>query len=268
VIYKNMLEWIIFALIGVLSGLSSGLLGLGGGVIIVPALLIVFAWQGLLGPNLMHMAVATSLMTIIVTSSTSAYSHHKHGNINWGLASKIAPGLVLGGLFGAALATRLSSHFLQQFFAFYLLFAAVKIWLPKPSSGHQRLLNKSVLLSFGSFVGVISSLVGIGGGTLIVPYLIMANQSMQRAIGTSALCGLPISIAAVTGFLFFGQTQETLNMTLQSGFIHWPAFLGIISTSSLFAIIGVKLAKKLSEVILKLLFSTVLLVGAVYLAVK
>lgn len=263
-----MLEWLVFSFVGILAGLSSGLLGLGGGVIIVPALLMIFSWQGLLGPHLMHMAVSTSLMTIIITSSTSAYSHQKQGNVDWSLIRKLTPGLVLGGLLGAALATQLSSRFLQQFFSLYLLFAAVKMWLPKPLAVHQQLLNKLVLISFGSIVGVISSLVGIGGGSLIVPYLVMANQTMQRAIGTSATCGLPISIAAVVGFLIFGQLPENNSMIWQSDLIHWPAFWGIISTSSLFAIVGVKLAKKLSVVILKLLFSTVLLIEVVYLAMN
>ncbi|MBL1321057.1 MAG: sulfite exporter TauE/SafE family protein [Methylophaga sp.] len=262
-----MIEWIIFALIGVLSGLSSGLLGLGGGVIIVPALLMVFAWQGLLGPHLMHMAITTSLMTIIVTSTTSAYSHHKHGNIDWHLVSKLIPGLVLGGLLGAALATQLSSQFLQQFFALYLLFAAIKMWLPNPSTVHRYLLNKSVLIGFGSIVGGISSLVGIGGGTLVVPYLVMANQPIQRAIGISATCGLPIAISAVAGFIIFGQEQEGSTMTSGAGFIHWTAFWGIISTSSIFAIVGVELAKKLPMERLKQIFSTVLLVSSVYLAI-
>ncbi|MFW5426021.1 MAG: sulfite exporter TauE/SafE family protein [Methylophagaceae bacterium] len=260
-----MLEWIIFALIGVLSGLSSGLLGLGGGVIIVPALLVVFSWQGLLGPHLMHMAVATSLMTIIVTSATSAYSHHQHRNVDWNLVTRLIPGLVLGGMVGAVLATQLSSQFLQRFFAIYLLFAAIKMWLPTPLTLHKQLLNKSALIGFGSVVGIISSLVGIGGGTLIVPYLVMANQSIKRAIGTSATCGLPIAISAVTGFILFGQEQEGNTLIGEAGFIYWPAFWGIISTSSLFAIVGVKLAKKLPMMVLKQLFSIVLLMGAVYL---
>ncbi|PHS23916.1 MAG: permease [Methylophaga sp.] len=262
-----MLEWIIFALIGVLSGLSSGLLGLGGGVIIVPALLFVFSWQGLLGSQLMHMAVATSLMTIIITSVISAYGHHQHQYVDWKIVKKLVPGLVLGGLLGAALATQLSGQFLQQFFAVYLLFAAIKIWLPNPATVHQQLLRKPVLISFGSTVGIISALLGIGGGTLVVPYLVMANQSIQRAIGTSATCGLPIAVAAVTGFIIFGQAQEGGTINLGSGFIYWPAFLGIISTSSIFAIVGVKLATRLPIVMLKLMFSAVLLVGCVYLTI-
>lgn len=262
-----MIEWVIFALIGILSGLLSGLLGLGGGIIIVPALLLVFSWQGLLSPHLMHMAVATSLMTIIITSATSAYSHDKHGHVNWQLVKNLTPGLVLGGLLGAALATQLSSQFLQQFFALYLLFAAIKMWLPNPSRVHQPLLRKPIMVGFGSIVGIISSLVGIGGGTLIVPYLVMANQSIHRAIGTSAACGLLIAVAAVIGFVVFDKLQDSSTVLWQAGFIYWPAFLGIVSTSPIFAIVGVKLAKRLPIVVLKLIFSAVLLAGCVYLTI-
>ena len=261
-----MFEWIAFALIGILSGLSSGLLGLGGGVIIVPALLMVFSWQGLIGSDLMHMAVATSLMTIIITSLTSAYSHNKHDHVNWKLVRKLAPALVLGGLLGAVLATQLSSKSLQQFFALYLFFAAVKMWVPNPATPIRFLLNKPILMIFGCVTGVISSLVGIGGGTLVVPYLVMANQSIHRAIGTSATCGLPIAVSAVCGFIVVGQLRETSDTIWQSSLVYWPAFWGIISTSSLFAIVGVKLAKRLPVLMLKQIFSVVLLIGALYLA--
>jgi len=263
-----MIEWIIFALIGVLSGLLSGLLGLGGGIIIVPALLLVFNWQGLSEQHLMHMAVATSLMTIIFTSSTSAYAHHKRGNVDWKLVRSLTPGLVIGSILGAFLATMLASKLLQQCFAVYALFAAIKIWLPSPLLWHQQLLNTVVIRSFSGIVGTISALVGIGGGTLIVPYLLMARQPIQRAIGTSATCGLPISIAAVLGFLAMEHVHN-LNTTMgQTSFIHWPAFLGIVSTSSLFVLAGVKLASVLPVVILRQLFSGVLVLGAVYLFVN
>ncbi len=257
-----MLEWTIYALIGVLSGLFSGLLGLGGGVIIVPALLIVFSWQGLLDSYLMHIAVATSLMTIIVTSTTSSYSHHKHDNVDWALVVKLTPGLILGGGLGAFFATQLSSQFLQYSFSLYLLFAAIKIWLPIPFTFHDKLLKKSALISFGGVVGVISSLVGIGGGTLIVPYLVMANHPIKRAIGTSATCGIPIAISAVAGFILFSQEQIDKTMISGVGFIHWPAFWGIVSTSSIFALVGVKLANHLHIKVLKQIFSLVLLLGA------
>ena len=259
-----MFEWIIFALIGAVTGLFAGLLGLGGGLIIVPALLLVFSWQGLAEMHLMHFAVGTSLMTITLTSLSSMYAHHQHKNVNWFAVKRLVPGLVIGGFMGAYFATMLASQLLQQIFAFYMMFVVIGMWRPITHFFDERLLNKSILFGVASFIGCISALVGIGGGSLLVPYLLMAKQSIQRAIGTSAACGFPISVAAVIGFLLFGQVQD-VTADWQTGFIHWQAFLGIISTSTLFAIFGAKLANNLPVKVLKQLFSLVLLVGAIYL---
>lgn len=262
-----MLEWFIFALIGAVTGLFAGLLGLGGGLIIVPSLLFVFSWQGLAELHLMHSAVGTSLMTITLTSLSSLYAHHQYENVNWLLVKRLALGLAAGGFMGAYLATMLSSQLLQYFFVAYVLFVAISMWQPIFCDiADERLLSHTALLSAGSFIGSISALVGIGGGSLLVPYLLMAKQSMKRAIGTSAACGFPISVAAVIGFLLFGQTQN-VSSEWQTGFIHWQAFLGIISTSTIFALVGAKLANHLPVTILKRLFALVLLVGAIYLSV-
>jgi uncharacterized protein len=263
-----MFEWILFALIGVIAGLFSGLLGLGGGLVIVPALLAVFSWQNLPESQLMHMAIGTSLMTITVTSLSSMYAHHQHNNINWDIVRRLSPGLVIGALFGAGIATLLSNILLQQIFAVYIFSVAVRMWFPMLPSVDTCLLNKLVLIVFSIVVGTISSIVGIGGGSLVVPYLVMAQQSIQRAIGSSAACGFPISVAAVIGFIFFGQDQEISNKVWQTGFIHWQAFLGIVSTSTLFSIIGVKLVKYLPVTILKRIFSLVLLLVVISLLIQ
>lgn len=254
-----MIEWIIFALIGVVAGVFSGLLGLGGGLIIVPALLAVFSWQALPESQLMHLAIGTSLMTITVTSLSSAYAHNQHENVNWQLVRRLSPGLVIGAIFGAGFAAMLSNTLLQQIFAVYVFVVAIRMWLPMLPSVESCLLNKPILIVFSIIAGTISAMVGIGGGSLVVPYLVMAKQSIQRAIGSSAACGFPISVAAVIGFVVFGQDQEISHKTWQTGFIHWQAFLGIVSTSTLFSIMGAKLVKQLPVSILKRIFSLVLL---------
>ncbi len=259
-----MLEWFIFAAIGAVTGLFAGLLGLGGGLIIVPALLYVFSWQGLVEAHIMHIAVGTSLMTITLTSLSSMYAHHKHQNVNWSLVKKLVPSLIVGGFMGAYLATMLTSQFLQYAFALYMVFVAITMWFPFSSHNDERLLNRGTLLGVGGFVGSISALVGIGGGSLLTPYLLMAKQSMKSAIGTSAACGFPISIAAVIGFILFGQGSD-VNNGWQTGFIHWQAFLGIISTSIVFAVVGARLTRYLPVKTLKQFFSMVLIVGGIYL---
>lgn len=260
-----MFEWGIFALIGVFAGIFAGLLGLGGGLIIVPALLIVFSWQDLPVMQLMHVAIGTSLMTITITSLSSMYAHHQHKNINWKVVISLSPGLILGGFSGAFFATMLTSVLLQNCFAIYVFLVAIRMWLPISPSVDERLLNKPILWGVGTIIGSVSALVGIGGGSLVVPYLVLAKQSIQRAIGSSAACGFPISVAAVVGFLVFGQNHDVVTNTWQTGFIHWQAFLGIISTSTLFSIIGARLVKRLPVVILKRTFSLVLLVIGIFL---
>lgn len=260
-----MVEWLIFALMGAFTGIFAGLLGLGGGLIIVPALLFVFNWQGLPALYLTHIAISTSLMTITITSLSSTYAHHHDNHVDWLLVKQLSPGLIMGGLTGALVAAILSSSLLQQCVAIYAFAMAIKLWRPAVFIVNMPLLDKVPLFGFAALAGSISALVGVGGGSLIVPYLVMAKQSIRRAIGTSAACGFPISVAAVIGFVSFGPTQEISNTRWQTGLIHWQAFLGIISTSILFSFLAAKLVKHLPVNVLRRLFSFILLVVAGYL---
>lgn len=260
-----MVEWLVFALIGAVAGIFSGLLGLGGGLIVVPCLMAVFTWQALPEAYLMHIAIGTSLMTITVTSLSSSYAHHQYRHINWQLFNGLLLSLLAGSIAGAYLATLFSSSVLRRCFALYVFFVAMRMWFPLLPSGNDLFWNKKVLSVFGFFAGSISALVGIGGGTLIVPYLIMAKQPMQNAIGTSAACGFPISLAAVSGFIMFGQFEGVMDNKWIMGQIHWQAVIGIISTSVLFSIWGAKLTKALPVSVLKRAFSFVLFIVAMYL---
>ena len=253
-----MLEWFIFSFIGMIAGLFSGLLGLGGGVVIVPALLLVFGLHYQDNEPIMQMAIATSLMTIVVTSLASIYAHQKQKNIDWNIVIGLLPGLVLGGFLGAFFATMLSGQLLQNIFVLYLLIVAVLVWLPVSASENGCLLNRPILLGVASSIGAISALVGIGGGSFIVPYLVMAKQSMTKAIGVSATCGFPIAISAVLGFIIFSQNMN-------NSVIHWNAFWGIISTSVLFSLVGARLANSLPRRVLKRMFSFVLILISIYL---
>jgi uncharacterized protein len=257
-----MWEWITFALIGCFAGISAGLLGLGGGLIIVPSLLLVFNFLGLPNQQVMHIAVATSLMTITVTSLSAMVAHQRHQHINWPVARSLTPGFILGGIFGAFLATLISGPILQKCFAVYVLIIAARMWWPATPSVNATLLKTPILLAVGSIIGIISAIVGIGGGSLTVPYLVMAKQSIKQAIGTAAACGFPISLAAVTGFVIFGQNNVTISAGWLIGYIHWQAFWGIICTSIIFAPLGAKLAKRLPVDSLRHVFSVVLILVA------
>jgi len=260
-------DWFIFAFIGVITGTVAGLLGLGGGLIIVPALLVVFSWQDIAEQHIMQLAVATSLMTITLTSLSSTFTHHKLGNVNWDSVLNLLPSLIIGGFTGAYIATIMASQYLQYCFAIYMILMAMAMWNLDLFTVNERSISTVPTFAVGGLVGGISALVGIGGGSLLVPYFTMMKQSIKRAIGTSSACGFPISVAAIVGFLFFGK-EVNLNIAWQTGFIHWQAFLGIISTSIIFAVIGAKLSSHLPIIMLKRVFSFVMMVSAIYLIVR
>jgi len=262
-----MLEWLSYAGAGIVAGLMAGLFGIGGGLIIVPILVLVFSWQAMSADVAIHVAIGTSLMTITVTSLSSMRAHHQYGTTDWSFVRKLTPGLIVGSLGGAVIAANLSSQWLQTFFACFALLMAVRMWLPSPKALSPKLLARSTLSIYGLFTGIISAMVGIGGGTLVVPYLVMAGQQMQRAVGTAAACGFPIAVSGVIGFIWMGIYKHNINTGWQTGFVHWQAFVGIISTSIFMAPIGAGLAKKLSHAKLSKLFSLVLLaVGLLFLS--
>jgi uncharacterized membrane protein YfcA len=254
-----MIEWLSFAVIGIFAGISAGLLGLGGGLVSVPALLYLFKFYGMPEENLMHIAVSTSLMAIIITSISSLTAHHHHRNVDWPLMRRLSIGLVVGGFMGAYSATLLSSQVLQRIFAIYAFIMSLRLWASMPVlTVSTTLLKPRYLFVAGSVFGSISALVGMGGGTMVVPYLLLAGQNIQRAIGTSAACAFPIAISAVLGFMIFGEQQVSAG-GWQIGFVHWQAFLGMISTSIIFAPLSAKWAKNLPVKLLERLFSLVLM---------
>ncbi len=254
-----MLEWLSFALAGIVAGLTAGLFGIGGGLIIVPILVTVFSWQGMSAEIAIHVAIGTSLMTICVTSLSSMRAHHRYGTTQWRLVAKLAPGLVLGSLIGAVIAANLSSQWLQSIFAVFALLMAVRMWMPPPSALSVRLLGKPLMSFYGLLTGVVSAMVGIGGGTLVVPYLVMAGQEIQKAVGTAAACGFPIAASGVIGFIWMGSQVHQVEGDWLTGFVHWQAFLGVIATSVFMAPLGARLARQLSHRKLSRLFSLVLL---------
>ena len=215
-----MIEWLSFAVIGMFVGFSAGLLGLGGGLVSVPALLYLLKFYGLPETHLMHIAVSTSLMAIIVTSFSSLTAHHRRNNVNWLLMRRLSVGLVVGGFLGPYSATLFSSQLLQRIFAIYAFIMSLGLWASMPVLAvSTTLLKQRYLFAAGSVFGSISALVGMGGGTIFVPYLLLAGQNIQRAIGTSAACAFPIAISGVLGFMIFGE-QQASSGRWQTGFVH------------------------------------------------
>lgn len=246
--------------IGAFAGLLSGLLGVGGGLVIVPALLFLFQAHGFSTIHLMHLAVATSLATIVVTGSVSALAHHRKGSVDWSLVTRLIPGILIGALLGSWLAHRLSSEVMQRIFALFVLYASVRmiLQLNLTGIGGRPITVKEILFLPGIIIGMISTLVGIGGGSLTVPYLLYRQQAMLHAVATSSACGVPIALAGSAGFILLGWQAEQLP-SYSLGYVYYPAFFGIIATSVLFAPIGAHLARRMPTAYLKRLFATFLL---------
>jgi len=234
------MEWIaLYLALGLLTGFVAGLLGVGGGLLMVPVLTWAFLQQGFTPAYNIHLALGTSLATIVLTALSSLRAHHGHGAVDWSVVKRITPGIILGTLAGALVAAHLSDRGLKLFFTLFLFYAATQILLgfkPKPTRGLPGWLG---MTAAGGVIGVVSSWVGIGGGTLTTPFLTWCNVRMQAAIGTSSAVGLPIALAGALGYVVSGQMARGLP-AWSAGFVYLPAFAAIVATSWLTAPLGAR----------------------------
>ncbi len=248
-----------YLLTGLLAGLLAGLMGVGGGLVIVPALLFAFAWQGVDPAHLAHLAVGTSLAAIVPISIASLRAHHRHGAVEWPAVARLAPGLVLGAWGGAWLAKGLDTEVLQRVFGTFLVLVAWQMVRGQRLQAGGLRLGSAGLGAAGLGIGLVSGLVGIGGGTMTVPLLAWQGRPLPRAVGTSAACGLPIALTGALGFFYYGRQAELPDAL---GFIHWPALLPIALLAVLAAPWGARLAHRLPVPRLRKLFAGVLLAVA------
>ena len=259
------MELIIYLAIGAIAGFTAGLFGVGGGLIIVPILFIVFTQMGYDPTVIMHMALGTSLATIVVTSISSVMAHHKKGAVLWSVFKNLAPGLVVGSFLGAGLASIISGPALQIIIGCFALWVASKMFLGANVvvDESKKLPSVPAQLAAGGGIGIASAIFGIGGGSLTVPYLNHYGVVMQKAVATSAACGLPIALAGALGFMLYGQAvPEKIENAI--GFVHIYAFVGISSMSFITAKVGARVAHKISAAALKKCFAGLLTTVGVY----
>ncbi len=253
-----MVEWLSYLATGAFAGVLAGLLGVGGGLVIVPILALSFAAQGVAAEVQMHLAIGTSLATIIFTSLSSVAAHHRRGAVGWPVFRRLAPGITLGALLGALLARWLPALSLRYLFGVFELLVAIQMAFSLKPAPHRRLPGRWGMSVVGTLIGGVSALLGIGGGTLTVPFLLWCNETIQRAIATAAACGLPIAVAGAVGFVVSGWGERQLP-SWSSGYLYWPALCGLVIASVLFAPLGARLAHSLPTMVLKRLFALVLL---------
>lgn len=250
---------LIYLGVGVVAGLLAGLFGIGGGLVIVPMVVFCLTWQGIPQEYVMHLALGTSMASIIFTSVSSFWAHHKRGAVQWTVVRRITPGILLGTLLGTCVAARLSSNFLKIFFVLFLYYVAVQMLIDRKPKPSRDLPGQLGMFGVGNTIGVVSSLVGIGGGTLSVPFMMWCNLAVHQAIGTSAAIGFPIAVAGTVGYIVNG-LQTTGLPEYSLGYIYLPALVGIVSASVLTAPLGVGLAHSLPVARLKRLFAMLLIV--------
>ncbi|MCK5480605.1 MAG: sulfite exporter TauE/SafE family protein [Gammaproteobacteria bacterium] len=251
------MELLTYLLTGAAAGLMAGLLGIGGGLVIVPALALFFASQGFATETLMHFAVGTSLATIIPISISSLLAHHRRNSIDWQAVRGLVPGIMAGALAGAWLARQLGSPGLALLFGVFEILVAVHLLIGRQAGAHRALPGAAGLGVAGAVIGGISAMLGIGGGTLSVPFLLWNRVDIRTAVGTAATCGLPIAIAGAAGFAISGW-KVAAPAGLNSGFIYWPAVFWIALASVPMAPVGARLAHSLPRTMLQRVFALLL----------
>jgi uncharacterized membrane protein YfcA len=248
----------IFLLLGLVAGVLAGLLGVGGGLIIVPVLLWLFQSRGFSPAVVMHLAVGTSLATIVITSISSLIAHHLRGAVLWPLVARLTTGIVVGALVGAAIADLFSSIWLQRLFACFVIFIGLKMVSGMQVEARRELPGRGGMFLASSMIGAVSAMTGIGGGSLTVPFLHWNSISIRNAVATSSACGLPIALAGMSGFLIAGLGDAGLPPG-STGFVYWPALPGITIATLLSAPLGARLAHTISAGALQRVFALLLL---------
>jgi uncharacterized membrane protein YfcA len=262
------MEWALaYLALGTVAGFLAGLFGVGGGLLLVPVLLFLFGMQHFPVAHAMHLALGTSMATILFTSVASMRKHHHLGAVNWQVVRTITPGILLGAALGALSASAISARGLGIFFALFVYFAAAQILLDVRPHPSRQLPGYSGMTLTGTLTGWLSSLVSIGGGTIVVPFLLWCNVPLRNAIGTSAAIGFPIAVGGTAGYIATGLSLHTLPAP-NLGFIYLPALLWVALASVITAPLGAKAAHRIPVELLRKLFAVLLLVLATKLLLK
>lgn len=247
-----------YLVLGAAAGVVAGLFGIGGGLLIVPVLVFTFELQGMSADVLTHAAVATSLATIVATSVSSTLAHHRKGAVRWDIFKPLALGILVGAVLGVKTAGQMTGEWLQITIGCFAIVMAFQMGLNlKPEAGEKTVSQGEYVFS-GSLIGWLSSIFGIGGGSLSVPYLTWRRIQMQQAVATSAACGLPIAVMGALTNVWEGWGNAQMP-EWSAGYIYLPALVGIVLTSAFFAKVGAKLAHRLPALILKRIFAVFLL---------
>jgi uncharacterized protein len=251
------------ALMGACAGFMAGLLGIGGGMIMVPFMSFILTTKGFPADYIFKMAVATSLSTICFTSLSSVWAHHKRGAVMWPAVKLLAPGILVGSMLGAQLAVAMSGKALSILFALFVAFSATQMFLDRKPQA-TRILPKALgMFGMGNVIGLLSSLVGAGGAFVTVPFMTWCNVKIHQAVATSAALGFPIAFAGTLGYIWAGQSMPDMPPGA-FGYLYVPGLVVISLTSICTAPLGARTAHRMDIRPLKKVFAVVLYILAVY----
>ena len=258
--------WLGYLAVGAVVGFFAGLLGIGGGAIIVPLLVMLFTAQGLPMTNVLHLAVGTSMASILFTSVSSVRAHALRGVLRWDITLKITPGVLAGGLLGAYLTHYFSTFGFAVFFTAFVFVMATNMLLDKRPNPSRDLPGALGMTIVGVLISGFSALAAVGGAAMTVPYLLYCNVPMLQAIGTAATIGFPIAVAGTIGFVATGLNAPELP-AYSVGYVYLPALAGLTIASMLLAPVGAALAHRLPTKRLKQIFAVLLYVLALRMLV-
>ncbi len=262
------MEWqAAYLALGAVTGFLAGLFGVGGGLVLVPVLLLMFDAQHVPPEHALHLALGTAMATIVFTSLASLRKHHQHGAVNWQIVRDITPGILLGTALGALFAASIPTRGLGIFFTLFVYFAAAQILFDKRPHPARQLPGTAGMALTGTLTGWVSSLVSIGGGTIVVPFLIWCNVPLRHAIGTAAAIGFPIALGGTAGYIIVGSHAAALPEP-HLGYVYLPTLLWVAATSVLTAPLGAMAAHRMQVGLLRKLFAVLLLALATRLLFK
>ncbi|WP_374582965.1 sulfite exporter TauE/SafE family protein [Pseudoduganella sp.] len=254
----------ILLLMGAGGGFAAGLLGIGGGMVLVPFITMIFTAKGFPPHVVVHMAIATSLATIMFTSLSSVRAHHKHGAVQWRIVALLAPGIVVGSWIGPWIGKQMNTTALSLLFAAFVTFSAVQMILNKKPAPGRELPGTPGMFAAGGAIGTVAGLVGAGGGFISVPFMTWCNVRIHQAVATSAALGFPIALSGTLSNIYFGWSEPGLPQ-YSLGFIYTPALAVIVAASVTMAPLGARTAHKMDVAALKRAFAVVLFGLAAYM---
>jgi uncharacterized membrane protein YfcA len=259
--------WLAYLATGLVVGFFAGLLGIGGGAVMVPILVLVFTAQALAPDHVMHMALGTAMAAMMFTSVASMRAHHAHGAVDWSITRAIAPGILAGSFCAALVAGLISKRPLALMFTGLVFYAATQILFDLRPKQSRELPGAGGLFAAGAGIGAVSSLLAAGGAFLCIPFLAWCSVPLRRAIGTAAAVGLPIAFAGTLGYVLQGLRAEGLPSP-SLGYVYLPALVLVAATSVLAAPVGARVAHRLPVKRLRIIFALLLYAMAVRMLIS